>query len=1136
MKEHSVRKFICMGLLVCCLAFVSHASTAPKAFFFEDPGLPAPPIMTEVLKESLLEEGYTLVPVQTEELSDPAFLKKEKAVLLALPDGSRLPMAAIPTVNAFLEEGGNLVAFNAPLWQERLASFDGQWLSLEEYRNLQAGTALSHCFLDFSKESLDSWKRSAYRMDAATRYELLPAEDLGPGKTAFSVTMPDMENWDSACRYFEASPFAEGHAMTVFSAKGGPRTNRLAVELHERDGSRWLASVPLTEQWQQFMLLPEEFEFWESVPSRRDTVVNPAEVDMIAFTLAYSHTGHLHGAHQFAVADVGSAPLNEAYREARKELSVPAWDIVSPSYKFYPMTDVQNLVTATDGLMPSGRSLSLPQVMQSVQPRPEGGGFDKGRSWRWIPLIEALGSDGSVRGYPAAMVFQGEGKGAGGCRVTFAVSDVQWYEDSAVRAVLRASLQAMERKVVLIDGGAEYYTVFEDLWVQMGATMANRGATDEVVQVEFKTLDKVGKNSSTHSTKARIPAGEQLAVPLSILVLKGRSLPIDISVKLLQDGEVLDEVHHELHLWQPPASPNFVTAGEGRFNLNGERWIPHGLNYMPSSGIGVEDRSYFEKWLRADAYHPRIIQRDLERCAAMGCNALSIFIYHDSLKGRNLVDLLRRMDDLGMKANLSLRPGTPMDFEWELMKELIEVHRLAENDTVFAYDLAWEPQFRPYERTPFNEDWEAWVIERYGSIENAEKDWGEPFIRDEEGAPLNITAEMVARGGEGAPRLAAYRRFLDTLLYEKYSQARSLVQSIDPNHPVSFRMSMAGDPTDRQTEALLYDFAYLGGAVDIFEPEAYGRIGDWDKVKPGWFTGTYARWANPALPVLWAEAGMHVWDLSTMAPSEDILTYQAQYYRDFYRMLMSSHADGIFWWWYPGGYRVDEKSDYGIINPDGTDRPVTEVIREHAPLMQQGTQQPAADLWLTMDRDRHNNGLTGIYSEVQEAFWKGLEDGKVPGLRTEGTGTDSRSCPALAVGNTALTGNNPPKYLDAFFDSVSWKTGGGDWVEIEKGSVLPVPDDRRAMLRVSLTNLGEATLVPPEGDREQAGDVYLVLSGSLSRRIPLPRPFKRFESLNMDIPLWWPKSTKAGESLKIQLEASRRSTFGSVFTLQLENR
>ena len=42
-------------------------------------------------------------------------------------------------------------------------------------------------------------------------------------------------------------------------------------------------------------------------------------------------------------------------------------------------------------------------------------------------------------------------------------------------------------------------------------------------------------------------------------------------------------------------------------------------------------------------------------------------------------------------------------------------------------------------------------------------------------------------------------------------------------------------------------------------PGGYGRIGDWERVRPGWFTVAYARAAAPDLPVLWAEFGTSVW-------------------------------------------------------------------------------------------------------------------------------------------------------------------------------------------------------------------------------------------------------------------------------------
>ena len=75
----------------------------------------------------------------------------------------------------------------------------------------------------------------------------------------------------------------------------------------------------------------------------------------------------------------------------------------------------------------------------------------------------------------------------------------------------------------------------------------------------------------------------------------------------------------------------------------------------------------------------------------MNLNAVSVFIPHESLRAQHLLDFLRRCEALGLRVNQSLRPGTPMDFRWQEMKELIEYYRLAQNDAVFAYDLAWEP-------------------------------------------------------------------------------------------------------------------------------------------------------------------------------------------------------------------------------------------------------------------------------------------------------------------------------------------------------------------------------------------------------------------------------------------------------------
>ena len=205
--------------------------------------------------------------------------------------------------------------------------------------------------------------------------------------------------------------------------------------------------------------------------------------------------------------------------------------------------------------------------------------------------------------------------------------------------------------------------------------------------------------------------------------------------------------------------------------------------------------------------------------------------------------------------------------------------------------------------------------------------------------------------------VADYRCFLDQMLEEKYAEARRLVRTIDTRHPVSFRMQMAGDPTYRWEEMLPYDFFGLSKAVDIWEPEAYGRIGNWEQVKPGLFTQAYAKLCDPKKPLFWAEMGFSVWEMLHMQPASAKLEFAEQYYRDFYHMLIQSDADGIFFWWYPGGFRLNENSDYGIINPDGTDRSVTRAIREMGPLFMKVEKNSGQEVLIEVDRDADAKGL-----------------------------------------------------------------------------------------------------------------------------------------------------------------------------------
>jgi hypothetical protein len=165
------------------------------------------------------------------------------------------------------------------------------------------------------------------------------------------------------------------------------------------------------------------------------------------------------------------------------------------------------------------------------------------------------------------------------------------------------------------------------------------------------------------------------------------------------------------------------------------------------------------------------------------------------------------------------------------------------------------------------------------------------------------------------------------------------------------------------------------------EPEGYGRIGDWERVKPGWWTVAYSRCVAPGTPVIWAEFGNNACARSLQQATEEKLAFTATFYNDFYTMAYRSGANGTICWWLPGGYRWNERSDFGILNPDRSWRDITRVIHDWRERFTAPRDLPRPDVWLEIDREATSLGVPGFYQQTSEAFWQAVETGKTPGLR-----------------------------------------------------------------------------------------------------------------------------------------------------------
>ena len=957
-------------------------------FQLDDPSWPDG--LADAVAGRLRRDGFSAAVLDPVALSNRYVLTARVFDLVVLCNASVLPCDAVDAVGRYARGGGNLMVLGAPAFRESMWPFEGKWLRLEQYRQAVAASLTTQAWLSFSADTGGEWARGTNNPGSPA--EVSWGRDASPQRGgAVRVQVDDLTGWDTFTAPLDRPRFPDGHRWTSFWARGSDRTPELSIEWGEEDGSRWIAVVALTTQWRKYVLPPSAFRYWHDHGAKGRGApgdqFRPERAVSITFGLAHTHTKSVpNGRHEFWLDDVGSAepPGDEVDRRALAEgdFQPPIIEAVSPPYKLYPVTSLHRLrLNAVQAVLGDTLSLRAPKAAFAPHPRPQGTGIHKERRWRFVPLVECLDGDGRVCGAAASLVLVGAESAGGGMTASFTVSDGAFFaQGAAVDAACDAAMRMLDG-LFLYEGGAAHYASFGGEDMPVGALVTNRGTAEAGATVRVRVNDAPDRVVWTRDFAVTVPTGRSVRVEDTWRVSPREATRYRVDVELLRDGVVIDRLRHEVRVWLPKAAPEFMTTRDGDFLLRGRKWYAHGVNYMPSSGIGIEDGPYFEYWLDPQPYDPDVIERDLADVEAIGFNMVSVFQYHRSMASRNLLDLLLRCEDHGLKVNLSLRPGTPMAFPWEQVREMIDSARLAENDTVFAYDLAWEPFWGDVGlRKVHDREWEEWVVARYGSVGRAEEDWGCSAPRNDSGAVTGVPGEQLAGAGPWRLMAVAYRAFLNHLLHERYGRARELVRSVDPNHLVSFRMRTAGDPTVDQ-RALPYDLAGLAEAVDIMEPEGYGRIGDWERVKGGWFTAAYSRCVAPRLPVLWAEFGYTVWDRAQGVARAERLAFSERFYEDFYTMAYRSGANGTVCWWFPGGYRWNERSDYGILNPDRSWRGSTRVVKRWSERMTTPRPLPKVDTWLDFRRADHADGIAGIYRLTKQAFWQAVADGKTPGLR-----------------------------------------------------------------------------------------------------------------------------------------------------------
>jgi hypothetical protein len=388
--------------------------------------------------------------------------------------------------------------------------------------------------------------------------------------------------------------------------------------------------------------------------------------------------------------------------------------------------------------------------------------------------------------------------------------------------------------------------------------------------------------------------------------------------------------------------------------------------------------------------------------------------------------------------------------------------------------------------------------------------------KTKEGTITSPTWKQLSSDGPWRVMVCAYRRFMADLMNRHWNQATSELRRLDPHHLISYRQGNLPAVDFTLTSTLKH--------VDFFAMEGYdfkpGRPANAADVAG--FVNRYIPYATGGKPFMWIEYGESTWD------DKKQLAYQGECVDLINRMAYENGANGVSPWWMAGGYRISEKSDFGVFNPDGTLRPSGESLKKYGALFKTLPRKPLPPERFTIDCDSHSGGLPHIARhEGAAAFAKAASEGKWLEVRSAGSGTTSSDTPLTAVGNTPYNGKNPPKYLDAEFNAFRIRVHG-EWQTVTNGARVALSKREAVVATASVGNLQEATWLTPVHCAGKPGAVYLAStpqSGlSIKRAISRDTPYLGDAKFGGEFVL--AEGVKQETSVELQMTAEDRAWFG----------
>lgn len=1078
-------------------------------------------------------DGISLVPTLNSEAG--------KGSVLVMANGRCFPADAKCALISFLKRGNHLLALSGPAFENLLFRANGKWLTVDMIKS-EIAKSDGRQIIDFAKEDMSKWTRISASMQNPTEFKVEPSNDSNL-PDALHVNISKLDDWDIIASPPIDAPFHDGEAAMLLWAKGSPGTSQLKVQWTEEDGTRWIATIKLTNEWRRYALLLSDFKFWpdgaapgRGVPGDR---LDPSKASKLSFIMERDASNPDRGKpRSYWVADIRvvSDPT------ANSDPTDISFETLYPEYRVFRTTPAEVKVLNTSQVFDVNEEIISPIS------RAPGYGADALRKWRFMPIGKAYDADGEYRGTCAHLMLNtlGEYKGSIWGAVGFSQEYLEQHSNDCIK-LIRYMIGRMINGIFMANGGSEHFGYVYGEKARFGAYILNLADSDKTSTLMIN-LYSGSHLVDTFSLKGNLPASN-IDSPIHLmsdeLALKPGEYRVDVS--LVVDGSTVDGISHTFNVieYKPIKAKDTVQIKNGDFYLEGKKWYPLGINYWPRSSAGLESKDMYEiHWLAPEQYDPDIIEEDLKVMNDLRINTVSIQ-YLSLIQSRPLMDFMARAQKHGIMVHLYVEGLHPLRYNmWGFRMDktfmetgggLIDAAHLGQTPALFAYDVGWEVIVGKYDkRRLFDKEWNKWVIDRYGSIESACNDWKyRPDVTD--GIITGPTDDQLFRDGEWRTFVAAYRRFWDDEISKGYRRVRENIKSLDKHHLIGARSGYGGTGSLNVAPSFPFDLASGAKHLDFSSPEAYVLSGDYHSFLKGGFNNAYARHFSDNKPVFWPEFGLPV--IIGIQPLEykhrrtpEQLNAQKQFYENMIRLTMDTNGNGLTGWWWPGGFRLYENSDFGIIDPDGKPRPSALVMKQMADRFYSPRDIKVLDYFLTVDRDKYVTGYAGMYMDFADKYVEAFESGHMPGVKTMGTGTTSINAPLLAVGNTPYNGKNPPKYLNGEFNWLSINgrvVKDGDAIDVKKRSVIRV--------QAFLGNTAEAKWIASKAITN--GCVYLSANiGETETLMPIDRDTPFLKNAFVSGSFIVPDVGKSTVDCSFNMVAKGRMRFGEVayITLNLQ--